>query len=64
MGANWRVIVSCAIMEGIGGIAYTKAIVESHSSDGDRLEQLGNGLSARLRVASCACRGTLGRGEV
>jgi hypothetical protein len=64
MGASWRVIVSCVMQETAGNYTYTQAVLESHSSDGERLEELGNGLSARLRIASCACRGALGRGEV
>lgn len=43
---------------------YSQSVLESHTTNGERLEKLGNGLSTCLGVTGSACRGTLGRGEV
>lgn len=42
-----------------GRDAYSKAVLECGASDRERLEELRNGLSARLRIPRRACRRAL-----
>lgn len=43
---------------------YAESVLEGHAADGQRLEELGNGLAAGLRARCCAGWGGLRRGEV
>ena len=55
-------IVVNGISTGTG--TYTNTVLKGHAPDGQRLEQLGNGLAIRLRAGSRTGSRFLGRGEV
>lgn len=66
MGATWRLHGEYRFREEheTWDDTYAQAIVECLASDGQRPEELGNGLAACLRIARSSSWRTLSRSEV